>query len=179
MSPRQAASIKMDIPDFDRKIKVWKTLAPKAFERGLEAGIRAATIVIQARVKNLIDGPVLNRRTGRLWRSIQPEVFKKHGRVVGIVGTDVKYAAVHEFGAIIRPKKEGGRLVFRIGDSLIFAKQVEIPQRPFMSRGFKERRNRVKQEIQRKIMKSVKGTLKAGKILPISERRGVGFADSG
>ncbi len=49
------------------------------------------------------------------------------------VGTNVFYAAVHQFGATIKPKKVGGRLVFAgPGGRPIFAKGVKIPARPFL-----------------------------------------------
>jgi phage gpG-like protein len=163
---------------------------PQAFDAGMEAGIRAATIDITAHVKNLISGPVLNRRTHRLWKSIQPEVFRRFGRVIGIVGTDVIYAPVHEFGATIRPKEPGGKLVFSVAgergrdssgrftaaeDQTIFADEVTIPRRPFMSRAFEERKGRVRQLIRENVMKAARGALDTGKVLPPSLRRGVGF----
>ncbi len=46
------------------------------------------------------------------------------------IGTDRKYAAIHQLGGVIRPKK-GKALVFTIGGRTIFAKKVTIPARPF------------------------------------------------
>lgn len=59
------------------------------------------------------------------------------------VGTNVCYAATHQFGATIRatgnagtnacgPRKGAPFLVFKIGDKKVFAKQVTIPARPFL-----------------------------------------------
>lgn len=50
-----------------------------------------------------------------------------------VIGTNVIYAATHQFGGTITPKKPGGRLVFTTyrGDT-IFAKAVTIPARPFL-----------------------------------------------
>jgi len=68
------------------------------------------------------------KRSGTLWRSV---------RISGItnssvtIGSDRKYAAIHQFGGTILPKS-GGRLVFNIGGVTIFAKRVQIPARPFM-----------------------------------------------
>lgn len=69
------------------------------------------------------------RDTGRLRSSINAQADDS-----GVtVGTNVDYAAVHQFGTTIKPKKQGGRLVFAGGSGgLIFAKQVTIPARPFM-----------------------------------------------
>lgn len=69
------------------------------------------------------------RDTGRLRSSITSSA---DGDGV-TVGTNVDYAAVHQFGAVIHPKKAGGRLVFANGaGGMIFAKKVTIPARPFM-----------------------------------------------
>lgn len=47
------------------------------------------------------------------------------------VGSSKEYAAVHQFGAIIVPV-EAKNLVFTIGGTLIFAKKVTIPARPWL-----------------------------------------------
>lgn len=68
------------------------------------------------------------RDTGRLNRSITSRVDAD-----GVtVGTNVKYAPVHQFGATITPKNKP-RLVFKGPTGhIIFAKKVTIPARPFM-----------------------------------------------
>lgn len=68
------------------------------------------------------------RDTGRLNRSIVSSVD-----ATGVtVGTNVKYAPAHQFGATIEPKNKP-RLVFKgPGGKLIFAKKAVIPARPFM-----------------------------------------------
>ena len=45
------------------------------------------------------------------------------------VGSDRKYAAIHQLGGTILPK--GKALVFTIGGKKVFAKKVTIPARPF------------------------------------------------
>ena len=68
------------------------------------------------------------RDTGRLRGSISPAADAS-----GVtVGTNINYAAVHQFGATIKPKKAGGRLVFPGAGKMIFARQVTIPARPFL-----------------------------------------------
>jgi len=69
------------------------------------------------------------RDTGRLQRSIVANADPQ-----GVtIGTNVRYAAVHQFGATIRPKRAGGRLVFPGPNGrMIFAKQVTVPARPFL-----------------------------------------------
>lgn len=68
------------------------------------------------------------RDTGRLQRSI---VANADAQGVTI-GTNVRYASVHQFGATIRPR-QARRLVFPGPNGrLIFAKQVTVPSRPFL-----------------------------------------------
>lgn len=68
------------------------------------------------------------RDTGRLQRSI---VANPDSTGVTI-GTNVKHAAVHQFGATIVPRN-ARRLVFPGPNGrMIFAKKVTIPARPFM-----------------------------------------------
>jgi phage gpG-like protein len=49
------------------------------------------------------------------------------------VGTNVRYARTHQFGAVIKPKSKPA-LVFpnKLAGGLVFAKKVTIPKRPFM-----------------------------------------------
>lgn len=164
LMPRRASSLSIQIPDMDRRIHAMRVLMPKAFERGLEAGVRAGAITVQEAAKDNVDGEVLNRRSGDLWRSIQEHVFKKAGTVVGIVGTHMKYAAIHEFGGTIRPRKDGGVLVFEVPgeEGPIFAREVTIPARPYMSKAFDEKKDRVVDLMEKHIMKEVKKAMSIG-----------------
>lgn len=47
------------------------------------------------------------------------------------VGPHKVYAAIHQFGGTIKPKK-GSHLRFRMGDRLIKAESVTIPARPYL-----------------------------------------------
>ena len=46
-------------------------------------------------------------------------------------GSDAKYAKLHQFGGVIRPKK-GKRLKFGKGSNAVYAKQSKIPARPWL-----------------------------------------------
>ena len=69
------------------------------------------------------------RDTGRLNRS-----FVARPDASGVtVGTNVSYARTHQFGAVIEPKRPGGRLVFPgPGKRLIFARRSVVPARSFL-----------------------------------------------
>lgn len=71
--------------------------------------------------------------TGRLSDSINSDVVDGH---TVIVGTNVPYAAIHQFGGVIRPKTAnalnvGGRAV----------KKVTIPARPFLGVSNQDKEN--------------------------------------
>ena len=46
-------------------------------------------------------------------------------------GSDAKYARLHQFGGVIKPKK-GKRLKFGKGDNAVLAKQSKTPARPWL-----------------------------------------------
>lgn len=72
---------------------------PATLQRGLVRGITRAALRVQSRTKaQKLSGQVLNVRTGRLRRSINYRVEQQPQQVTGIVGTNVEYAGVHEFG---------------------------------------------------------------------------------
>lgn len=66
-------------------------------------------------------------QSGALARSID---YAVQGESV-TVGSGMIYAAIHQFGGTITPKK-AKRLVFRIGNRTIFARKVTIPARPYL-----------------------------------------------
>lgn len=78
-------------------------------------------------IRALFEGGKTLRDSGRLANSITREASERGVRV----GTNVIYAAVHQFGATIRPKK-GDRLFFKVQGKKVAAKQVRIPARPFL-----------------------------------------------
>lgn len=66
-------------------------------------------------------------RSGALSRSIDYAV--QGDRL--IVGSGLIYAAIHQYGGTILPKRAGA-LVFKIGDRTVRAKRVRIPPRPYL-----------------------------------------------
>lgn len=72
------------------------------------------------------------RKTGALANSTHADATATGVRVT--VGAGLRYALVHQRGAIIRPKSAKA-LAFRVGKQLVFAKKVVIPARPFLPEG--------------------------------------------
>lgn len=76
-------------------------------------------------------GAGILRKTGRLFESIDKQVS---GHTL-IWGSNKTYAAVHQFGAIIRPTTKAA-LGFNLGGRVFKARSVTIPARPYL--GFNE-----------------------------------------
>ena len=79
--------------------------------------------------------------TGRLRRSFSVQSVSERGFVIG---TNVRYAAAHQFGAVIRPRRArylrfrlaGGRGTRKGGRGRwVTASRVELPARPFFPEG--------------------------------------------
>lgn len=71
-------------------------------------------------------GPGILRETGRL-----AEIVYQVAAQTLLVGSNAIYAAIHQFGGIIRPKSAAA-LVFSLGGKTIFAKSVTMPKREFL-----------------------------------------------
>lgn len=87
-------------------------------------------------VDDYLSGPrpkKLGRVSGDLARSVN---YKVRGNRV-VIGSNLPYAAVHEFGATIRAKASPF-LVFKIGKSWASKKSVVIPPRPFLRPALKD-----------------------------------------
>lgn len=97
--------------------------------------------------EDYLSGPrprKLGRVSGDLARSVNYKV--KGNRVV--IGSNLPYAGVHEFGATIRAKNSPF-LVFRIGKQWISKKEVTIPARPFLAPALKDSRGAARTIIRR------------------------------
>jgi len=94
-----------------------------ALQRGLE--------LVRNRVIDKLSGQVLNVQTGRLWRSINYEIEQTPTKLRGVIGSKVKYAPVHEFGAVITPKR-AQFMVFTWKGRRYRARKVIIPKRPYL-----------------------------------------------
>lgn len=118
--------IRMDVDLSDFKKQLGK-LAESIAEENLVTAAKAGGLIVQNAAKE--KSP---KRTRTLSRSIHMEVVESSRYKVEIaIGTDVAYAAIHEFGGVITPK-QAKVLAFEIGGELIFAKRVTILARPYL-----------------------------------------------
>jgi len=107
---------------------------PKEFKKFFYKGISDAMLYAENKSKESIGtsgkpGVI----SGHLRRSIQGRSNKEKGTL----SSDVIYSAVHEYGAIITPKKAKA-LRFKIGDRWVTTQKVVIPKRPFLRPAFED-----------------------------------------
>lgn len=80
--------------------------------------------------------------------------------VTSSIGSNVKYAAIHEFGGTTRPhviRAKGGALKFMIGDRVLLRKQInhpgsKMPERGMVRRGIRDRLPEVSAAVSRAIV---------------------------
>jgi len=120
---------------------------PRQVAKGAESAFRAYMGRAEARAKRLVSGPVLKRRSGKLHRSIRATVFRQGSVLVGRLGSDVIYAAIHEFGGtipahIVRPRR-ARVLRFVVNGKVVYAAfaripTIRMPERPYLRRALRE-----------------------------------------
>ena len=108
----------------------------------LKRAMQRVTLRLKIRVQQKLSGQVLQRRTGRLYDSIHSTVMDDGQRVVGIVGSNVVYARIHEYGGQTRPHlitvRHAMALAFEgKNGEMVFRKSVnhpgsKIPMRSFL-----------------------------------------------
>ena len=139
----------------------------------IEKLVRGSALIIADLVKANLSNKILNVNTGHLRRSITMQ-FSGSGRGSSAeIGTNLKYAAIHEFGGTIHAKR-GPYLWFKMqtasrirsssGKSLkrpqgIFSwvrtPQVTIPARPYMQPAFEQSLPLIDKLIETEIMRLV------------------------
>lgn len=71
---------------------------PKRVEGALRQAIEDLSITLQRTVKQKLSGEVLNTVTGNLRSSINRQIYGEGAALSASVGTNVIYAAMHEYG---------------------------------------------------------------------------------
>jgi phage gpG-like protein len=140
---------------YKEKIDRWMKQYPKDAQIALH---EAATKVMHEVQSKHLAGPkmaqgegsktkgTLQMGSGALLGSISVMVSRAGHRMNAHVGTfkrQLKYARIHEYGGIIKPKEPGGLLRFKIGNAWISKKQVTIPERSYLRSSLKAKRKAV------------------------------------
>lgn len=131
---------------------------PNDFQGALKTGVGRACLLVQKLTKEALSGYVLNVKTGRLRRSINTRIDEKPMSVQGIVGTNVQYAGVHEFGFQgVVPVREHLRKTVNGGQATVRAhnRSVDMPERSFLRSSL----HRLQPEIRREIETAINAQL--------------------
>ena len=138
--------------------------APKRVASQIEIAMKKAVELVRGRAQFNITGAratnppqKLGRVSGRLAGSIVGRVETEGNEVVGLVGTKVIYARIHEFGGTIRAKR-APFLVFKLADGTFRrVKSVTIPARPYLQPAIKWARPRIAQLLRRGLSIGLRG----------------------
>lgn len=142
----------------------------------LQAGTREAvtrlSVIVQTGVKEgRLSGQVLHVRSGTLRRSVNRRVETSDSGTIAIVGTNVRYAAVHEYGfdgdvtvkahtrrSVLqlaaqrtkRDKKSDGTIQVRS-----FTRHMRMPERSFLRSEVKARADEIRRTLREAALASV------------------------
>jgi phage gpG-like protein len=123
----------------------------KKYRNGFVKGVRESMLVAEKWSKQSFGQPGhLKSRTGNLRRSINTKVIEEPNKVIGIIGTPVKYGAIHEVGGIIKPI-HGKYLKFAINGNWKSVRQSVIPARPYLRPSISENQNKIREIIIRNV----------------------------
>lgn len=102
-------------------------------------------LLVEVRAKTYhLAGMTLKARSKRLLRSVKSKTWQKGvNEWAGRVGSPVVYAAIHQFGGIIRPVKSK-YLVFQIDGRWIRTKKVVMPAREWLSKSVADEVDNIK-----------------------------------
>lgn len=124
---------------------------PADARAALAKGIGRAVLEIQRHVvQDKLTGQVLKVQSGRLRRSITTRVTEQAETVTGIVGTNVEYAAAHEYGfqgtvsvrEHLSHSKKGTAFTVRA-----HSRNVNTPEKSFLRSALDDLRTQTRDEI--------------------------------
>ncbi len=144
-----ALGVSVRVTGLEQALRRFSGLGP-ALHAALRQTVERETIALQRLVvEGKLSGQVLNVRTGTLRRSITYRIEEDAVGIRGTVGTNLRYAAIHEFGGTIhvpeiRPRVKKA-LHFYVGGAEVFAMRarahdVRMPERSFLRSSLAERR---------------------------------------
>ncbi len=129
----------------------------------LRAAVEREAIALTGYVKeSKLSGQVLRNRTGTLRRSIN---YAMIGDLAARVGTNLVYAAIHEYGGQTRAHvieaKNAKALAFQVGGQTIIRRRVQhpgskMPERSFLRSSLRDSRDRIVAAIQAAVTEGIK-----------------------
>jgi phage gpG-like protein len=127
----------------DKFITQVSSLTPK-IQEAVRRTVLLLAIRLTAKVKEeKLSGQVLRNITGTLRRSINYKLWVTGDQVMARVGTNVEYAAVHEYGLLVPNRgKKGG--------------STKFPERSFLRSALAEMEPEIRKELEDSIRRAVK-----------------------
>jgi HK97 gp10 family phage protein len=129
--------------------------------RGLARAVTRLALELQRKVQaEKLTGQVLKVRTGSLRSSINTRVEEGGGEVTASVGTNVRYARIHEYGGTIPAHpvaaKNARALAFPWKGEQRFFKRVDIPavqmpERSFLRSALREMTPRIEEGLRQAV----------------------------
>lgn len=140
---------------------------PEVIKGALKESIGRLTLALLVKAKEKLSDQVLHVRTGRLRRSVTSRLDESGNTVTGVVGTNVSYAARHEYGftgtenvkqhlrmckqAFGRPLKNPHEITVKA-----FSRHVNYPAHSFLRSALQELQPEVKREIESAMNRAMK-----------------------
>jgi phage gpG-like protein len=150
----------------DREVVAKLNAAPDKLRQGLARAVTRLALETERLAKQKVSGPVLKVRTGSLRSSINigSTPYVTPTAIYGQVGTNIRYARIHEFGGQIhvpeiRPKK-ARVLAFEVGGQTVFAMRaaahvVKMPERSFLRSALREMQPRIEEELRATVARAL------------------------
>jgi phage gpG-like protein len=108
---------------------------PERLRQELRRTVTRLTIELQGYIKSdKLSGQVLNVRTGNLRRNINQRVTETGDSITGVVGTNVEYARLHEYGGTV--KEHLRTITMAWGRPLKAPKTIKVPAYTVPARSF-------------------------------------------
>jgi phage gpG-like protein len=133
----------------------------------LRAAIQASVIDMEAQVKEKLSGEVLRVRTGRLRNSITSRVDEGGSQIIGTVGANTPYAAVHEYGfqGIVNVREHLRMITQAFGKALkggpreitvrAHPVRMDLPERSYLRSTLRENGQRVYDRLQQAVNQAI------------------------
>lgn len=168
-----AITIRMTPPDLLERLKEAPASVPRAIAKAMDVQNQLTVDhIIEHRMTGQGPFPVsegrLGVRTGRLRSSLRASAAVVNGQsITAAIGSNVKYAGAHEFGAVTKPHiikaRPGKSLRFFLGGREIFRKSVKhpgskIPARQPIYRGIQDRADAYGAALSQAALKALEGS---------------------
>ena len=136
--------ISVEIVNAEKVSAHFKSL-PALLRSELAKSMNKLAFDLQAHVKeDKLSGQVLNVRTNRLRSSISKVVTEQTNEISAFVGTNVVYAAIHEYGGQVRTRLGTGKISSKLHGKAF----AVMPERSFLRSALEDFRQNIRDELQ-------------------------------